>query len=231
MHDAMGECVRLARSGSRQNEEGTIVIGLGRADAMLHGEPLFPIELSCRTMICSRDSSIPKLNVKRVATGIPGNSYTRNMQVVSHHSHPTVVSLYDVTLHYAASLQWPKAPTMLKAEEWVALRQNEATYENYTSVARPAPAAGVGSGGFPTRLDRRSDHFLCGTGTSERVHYQLWQSGEFHRPSPRIPGAPGAGTLHLMQLSDASRQIKRPAVWHDDASGNRGLERCGTSFR
>jgi len=41
----MGECVRLARSGSRQNEEGTIVISLGRADAMLHGEPLLPIEL------------------------------------------------------------------------------------------------------------------------------------------------------------------------------------------
>src|SRR6516162_2059603 len=44
MHDSMGECVRLARSGSRQNEEGTIVIGLSSADAMLHGEPLLPIE-------------------------------------------------------------------------------------------------------------------------------------------------------------------------------------------
>ena len=45
MHDSMGECVRLPSSSSRQNEEGTIVIGLGSAVAMLHGEPLLPIEL------------------------------------------------------------------------------------------------------------------------------------------------------------------------------------------
>jgi hypothetical protein len=50
----------------------------------------------------------------------------------------------------------------------------------------------VGSLRFPSGRDRRSDHFLCGTGISERFDNRGERRGEFHRPSPRIP----TGGLH-----------------------------------
>jgi hypothetical protein len=40
---------------------------------------------------------------------------------------------------------------------------------------------------IPTRFDRRSDHFLCGTGISERFDDRGKHGGEFHRALPTYP--------------------------------------------
>ena len=40
---------------------------------------------------------------------------------------------------------------------------------------------------FPTRFDRRSDDFLCGTGTSERFDNRGKRSGACHRDAPYRP--------------------------------------------
>jgi hypothetical protein len=55
-------------------------------------------------------------------------------------------------------------------------------------LAWSAAAVGWGIAKFPTRFDRRSDDFLCGTGISERCDNLREQGGECHRRFPKSHG-------------------------------------------
>jgi hypothetical protein len=66
-------------------------------------------------------------------------------------------------------------------------RSNQPQYpSNFSCVV--GRRGGVGIAKFPTRFDRRSDHFLCGTGISERCDNLREQGWECHRRFPKSHG-------------------------------------------
>jgi hypothetical protein len=79
----------------------------------------------------------------------------------------------------------------------------------------------LGNSQIPSRFDRRSDDFLCGTGTSERFHDRRDQVGDGHLPIPLCPqgcsrrasASPGvaSGTIKLCSKQLPGYLLARPA--------------------
>jgi hypothetical protein len=77
-------------------------------------------------------------------------------------------------------------------------------------MEKATAAAPLGNRKFPTCLNCGSDHFLCGTGTSERFDDRGKQSGECHRRFPTYPH--GRSTRGKSRLPSRHIGVRRSAA-------------------